>query len=428
MSAGDGDAIPPFSGEPPWESLFIGLATQAQIDTEGRGEAALLQWFKRNPMFAGPLAVSVIGPDRQLIYRIPGSDDDLVETPLFKSVAIDRQEGRYDINIQARQLASIPNPNRAQRYLASVALRPDYYWWVFAVALAISIALSMILARYLVKPLRLFERAGRRLAAGDLAVRVSPGLGSRDDEIAQFASTFDQMAVQIQRLVRSHQHLLRDVSHELRTPLARVLAAASLARQETAQMATVEFDRIELEVRKLNDMIGRLLTYAQLDAPEATIAMGRVAFDELVSATVDDAQIEAEVAGKSIRLAARDACEVLGSSDLLISTVDNVLRNAVRHSPDGGCVEVRLHRSVADQRCQLEIRDHGDGVASDDLSRIFDPFFQTDPARAPGSGGIGIGLAIAARAMQLHNGSIRAANSAKGSGLVVTILMPLADL
>ena len=124
----------------------------------------------------------------------------------------------------------------------------------------------MLIARYLIRPLKSFEQAGMRLADGDLSARVNPKVSARGDELADFANTFDHMAERIEKLVNSHKDLLRDVSHELRSPLARVHAALSLARQRTGGAVDGEMDRIALEVDRLDSLIGKLLTFARLDS------------------------------------------------------------------------------------------------------------------------------------------------------------------
>ncbi|MDJ0711582.1 MAG: HAMP domain-containing sensor histidine kinase [Woeseiaceae bacterium] len=423
--------IPEEFGEtPPWEYVFTGIAVEADRQTRGKDEAAFIDWFRNNILFSGPgpLALKVLNEDSRVLFedgpdgRFPSLDN---ERMAMKTVALERDGRNYTIVIATDDFSPAASSAKMRGMVALLMFRPKYPGLPLLFAIPISVLLSFLIARYLVRPLRTFERAGARLSAGDLDVRVSPELGNRGDEIAEFASTFDDMAARIQDLVRSHKHLLRDVSHELRTPLARLLAATSLARRQTNGLAQAEFDRVELEVERLNTMIGRLLTYAQLDAGRTVKVLATMDFGALVSDIVDASLIEASSRDILIELAADGPCRVEGDKELLRSSIENVLRNAVRHAPESSIINVELSRSKAPGYCLLTVADRGPGVAEDELQHIFDPFYRTDPARQPQIGGSGIGLAIAQKSVELHQGQIAAKNALAG-GLVVEILLPMA--
>jgi two-component system sensor histidine kinase CpxA len=116
---------------------------------------------------------------------------------------------------------------------------------------------------------------------------------------------------------------------------------------------------------------------------------------------------------------------VTGSASLLRSAVENVVRNAVRHTGEGTLVEVSLHASgpPGDRRADIRVRDHGPGIPDDRLADVFKPFFRLDEARDRARGGAGLGLAIAATAVEGHGGTIEARNAPAG-GLEVTISLP----
>ena len=414
---------------PPWEYVFTGIAVEADRQTRGQGEASFIDWFRNSMLFSGPrpLALQVLDENAGVLFetgpggRFPPPGD---RPMAIKTVLLEREGRGYTVTIAADEFSSDDSRAKIRGMVAFMMFRPRYSGLLLVFAIPISVLLSFLIARYLVRPLRTFERAGTRLSAGDLAVRVSPELGNRGDEIAEFASTFDEMAERIQDLVRSHKHLLRDVSHELRTPLARLLAAISIARRQTKGLAQAEFDRVELEVERLNTMIGRLLTYAQLDAGRSSQANASIDFEELLSDVVDDSLIEAKSEDINIELVADRPCVVSGDIELLSSSIENVLRNAVRHAPNGSTINVTLSTSKAPGYCSLTVEDRGPGVADEELQHIFDPFYRTDPARQPQIGGSGIGLAIAQKSIELHNGQIAAKNALEG-GLVVEILLPL---
>jgi two-component system sensor histidine kinase CpxA len=287
--------------------------------------------------------------------------------------------------------------------------------------LLVSTVVCFLLARYLSDPIRHLRAATRSIAAGDLGVRVSSLMGSRRDELGMLALDFDVMAERLRALLASHRELLRDVSHELRSPLARLQIALGLARRPNADLEQ-EFDRIELETARLDELIGEILSLSRLDDPARTLVAEPVNLEELLETLVENARIEADLRSIQLQLNALPGLSVEGDRELLFRAVENVLRNAVRFSPNGTLVEVTAER--AGDQAVIRIRDHGPGVPQEALARIFEPFFCVAQARDRESGGYGIGLAITARVAALHGGSVRAENAAP-SGLALEITLPL---
>jgi two-component system sensor histidine kinase CpxA len=282
----------------------------------------------------------------------------------------------------------------------------------------------LLLARYLVSPIERLRAATQAYASGDFSQRVSPALGERSDEIADLAHAMDHMAERLDAMLKSQRALLRDVSHELRSPLARVQAALGLARQRGG--AEAELDRIDREAERLNDLIGAILSFSRLESGVRIPAREPVELDQLLLEVAEDARLEAGRRKLIVIAEPVPQASILGDPMLLHSALDNVLRNAVRHAPEGSSVEVSLTEDTPDGHRNgyvVRVRDHGPGVPDDMLSRIFEPFVRVSAAQAGQSGGVGLGLAIAQRAVEAHNGSIGARNHA-GGGLVVTIRLP----
>ncbi len=405
-------------------ATLAGIIEAGSGETEGQGEAAFIEWLRVNPLISRYLNLKVARSGGEVIFESTagGADNATPVTSRMPAITITRAEGDYEVSFVPVFSDRFGPATPVQRSLARAAFQPQLLWILLLTAIPLSLGLSVLIARYLVSPLRSFERAGAKLAGGDLRVRVAPELGNRGDEIAAFASNFDHMAGKIEGLVEAHQRLLRDVSHELRTPLSRVLAAASLARKAAGNVATEEFDRIEREVDLLNGMIRRLLTYAQLESGEARLCKEEVRLDQLLADVVERSRIEPAAEERRISQHIDVPCIVTGDPQLLTSCIENVLRNALHHTPKARPVEIRLRRK--DESCALTIRDHGPGVGESELEHLFKPFYQTDVARAPQFGGYGIGLAIVHKAVAMHEGSI-AVENATGGGLRVTIVLPL---
>lgn len=276
-----------------------------------------------------------------------------------------------------------------------------------------------VLVWQITKPIRSLRAAARRFAEGDLSVRVAgrPEL-QRGDELAELAREFDQMAARIQELITSQQRLLADISHELRSPLARLALALDLVRRRMGD-GVPEHDRIEREIRRLNELIEQLLTLARLHARPAE-QQELVDLKDLLSDVVRDSQFEAEAAGRMVTLVRSYDAMVHGSRSLLRSAFENVVRNALRHTPPGTSVDIVMEPSSGGERGAVIVRDRGPGAPPVALNRLFDPFYRVEDARDRESGGVGLGLAITRQAMLAHGGTATASNHPEG-GLVVRL-------
>jgi two-component system, OmpR family, sensor histidine kinase CpxA len=289
------------------------------------------------------------------------------------------------------------------------------------------------LARYLTSPVVRLRDATRRLADGDLDARVTPALGRRRDELTDLGRDFDRMAARLQTLVELHRRLVRDISHELRSPLARLSVALGIARQSETQTARGAHERIELEIQRLSDLIGQILTLSRLESGELRPPDTQVDLQELVRDVVADARFEVEARGRLVEATAPTPVWVHGSPTLLRSAIENIVRNATRHTPAGSTVELSLsYGGGADgdpgpgagiRQARLSVRDHGQGVPEEMLSEIFRPFYRVEESRGRDGGGVGLGLAISQRAAQVHGGDVRARNHPEG-GLVVELILP----
>jgi two-component system sensor histidine kinase CpxA len=304
-----------------------------------------------------------------------------------------------------------------------------------------------LLAWSMTSPVTRLRKAAQSLAAGDLSARTGAAVRGRHDEMTELMRDFDRMAERIEGLVDSQSRLLKDVSHELRSPLARLSVALGLARQRAVSEVNPEIapelesslNRIELEADRLNQLIQRLLTISRLESGTDGIRKIRLSLRELVEQVAHDAEYESPGRGCRVTSAAdprvdpsvdspaeaADEFLVEADPDLLRSAVENVVRNATRYTAEGTTVEVRLERqlSATGEEVVVRVLDSGPGVPDEALQKIFEPFYRLDDARNRQTGGAGLGLSIADRAIRLHGGQLRASNRKEG-GLEVEIRIP----
>ena len=184
------------------------------------------------------------------------------------------------------------------------------------------------------------------------------------------------------------------------------------------------FDQMEQDLESMNEMIGRLLSIARLDASTTPVAMTEVDLSELVSKIVRSAQFELQESN-AVHLTMSGQYFVQANAELLHSAIENVMRNAIRYTEGASPIEVclRSQEFAPSNFVRLAIRDHGSGVPESELLNIFQPFYRVAEDRDRLSGGTGLGLAIAERVVRIHGGTIHARNAAP-HGLEVEILLP----
>ncbi len=293
-------------------------------------------------------------------------------------------------------------------------------------AVVISGIICYLLTRYLTRPIFRLRTAARELASGNLSARADSRMERRRDEFGELVRDFNLMAERIEAVLISQRQLISDISHELRSPLARLSVALGLARQRAGASAAGALDRIEREAERLNELIGKLLTLARMQAANQPPEGMDVDLQELLAEVAADASFEAQEHNRTARVVSSHACHTQGSPELLRSAVENVVRNAVRYTAEHTEVELSLNCSgdgAGQHWAEITVRDHGPGVPEAELANMFRPFYRIASARERQTGGVGLGLAIADRAVQLHGGSVQAKNL-PGGGLQVQIRLP----
>lgn len=283
-------------------------------------------------------------------------------------------------------------------------------------------------ARLIARPLRHMERTARSIAGGNRSLRVGRRIADRLDEIGALATAFNDMTDQLCHLLERQKHLLRDISHDLRTPLMRQRVAIELASENGADPELMA--SILRQNERLESMTAQILSLYQVLEQGAEFEREGIPPVQLLQEVLADAADYAEQQGVDCHLDASAGSTrvlVLADGHFLRRALDNVLQNALDHTPPGGMVACSV--AVAGDAVVISVHDQGAGVSKVSLSHLFEPFYRADKARS--GQGWGLGLAIARAIVEAHDGTIGAQNGADqspgdaGRGLIVTITLPL---
>jgi two-component system sensor histidine kinase BaeS len=293
--------------------------------------------------------------------------------------------------------------------------------WVTLAVLAPAAGAGVLVARRIGRPLDRVAAATRRIADGDRDVRVDGS--TRIRELDRIGAAVNDLSRALDDQEALRRRLTADVAHELRTPLATLQSHLEALVDGVWQPDTARLAGLHEEVLRLNRLVGSLEQLARLEADAATLVRREVDIPALVGGIVRNH--EAQYRAKGVFLAgppgtaAPLACSV--DPDRLAQAVINLLGNALKYTPQGGSVEVRV--GAGEGRVLIAVRDTGIGIAAGDLPRVFERFYRADASRSRDGGGAGIGLTIARTIVEAHGGTLRA-ESEPGKGSTFTIALP----
>ena len=347
-----------------------------------------------------------------------------------RAAALEARQHNDDRRLPWRRLTEeYTSPRTGETYLLIYRIpHPELEAWhrdsllwplsALGIALVVLTLFSLMVTLSITRPLSRLRGAVHDLGQTSYQQHSLARLAARRDEFGVLAADFNRMGARLQSLIGSQRQLLRDVSHELRSPLARLRIALALAERAEAEQRQALWPRLTRECDRLEDLISEILALARVDAEQAhaepidvNVLLGSVRKDALLS------QPEQE-----IRLECEPGLGLMGWPTLLERAVDNLLRNAARFSPAGQPIELQAQRDAG--RLRLSVRDHGPGVAPEHLAQLGEPFFRAPGQNSPGHG---LGLAIARRAAERHEGSLVLENHPQG-GFIATLDLPAGPL
>ncbi|ALU89272.1 two component sensor histidine kinase protein [Herbaspirillum rubrisubalbicans M1] len=309
------------------------------------------------------------------------------------------------------------------RYMKRHGVKPLFFPTMpIAVALVASLVFALLLAWYFSHPIRHLKNAFNQAANGNLDLALEPVMNARNDELADLGRDFDAMTAKLRTLMESQRRLLHDVSHELRSPIARLQMAIGLARVQDKDKLELTLERIERESVRMDKLVGELLTLSRLEANVPGSMEEPIAIQAMLADMTNDASFEAEALGKRVESHIDCRVQVKGNPELLYRAIENVLRNAIKHTAPETAVQFVAEIDEFNKLLHLSILDRGPGVPEEELNSIFELFFRSSRTKS-NSAGHGLGLSIARRIVEAHQGFIHAANRNDG-GLRVDITLP----
>jgi heavy metal sensor kinase len=299
----------------------------------------------------------------------------------------------------------------------------DLLLWTVPLGLLAAVIVGRWTASLALRPVERLARTTRTIDIGDLARRLPvPGTG---DELDFVAHAFNDTLARLERAVGEMRQWSAALAHELRTPLTALRGEIETAMLQSPGGGGAQRLESQLEeIDKLKRIIDQLLTLARAEAGEIAIARDPVDLGALCSVLLDQLELVAQARSIALEYDLPDDVRVVGDASWLERLLLNLVDNAVKFTPEGGRVTVRLARGAGD--AVLEVRDTGVGMPPEALPYIFDRFFRADPARSPmmAGEGAGLGLALVKWIVEQHGGRI-AVESRRGEGSTFTVRLPL---
>jgi len=374
-------------------------------------------------------------PDGTLIYRVPESDmaGTAAAIPSFKeghtsgTFSVTTPGGvqyrvlQRDIEIAGKRAISRAaiSEDQAERQL-------DILYWVIGLGLPLAMLLSGFggyqMAGRALAPMSRITAQARAINAERLDERLP--VVNRHDELGELAVTFNDLFFRLQRSFEELKRCSADASHELRTPLTiiRSVGEVGLGRHhDEAGYREVIGDMLE-EADRLTLLIDSLLALTRVEGLQCPSDAKPVDLGALADDVAIKFGVLAEEKGQTLTLERTEPVSVTGDSGLLHQVIVNILDNAIKYTPPGGRVRLRVDHT--DSEAILEIADDGPGIAAENHKKVFERFYRVDVSRSRTVEGFGLGLAITQRVVEIHGGRIEVLSTCQ-TGSVFRVVLPL---
>ncbi|WP_253904859.1 cell wall metabolism sensor histidine kinase WalK [Adlercreutzia sp. ZJ473] len=289
------------------------------------------------------------------------------------------------------------------------------------VAIILASCIGFLFARNLVAPINRMTKTARAIKEGDLAARTNL---HGEDEIARLGETFDAMAESVEKDRELERRLTTDVAHELRTPLMAIQATVEAMVDGVYEADEERLVTVNSEVQRLSRLVDALLKLSRLENRSQPMKEEVVDVGELIEGIVSTHEMFVADSGLTIDYQAQRGVRVVGDPDMIRQATANLVSNAVRYTPEGGHIHVRVRRG--DIMASISVEDTGIGLTREEAKMVFSRFWRADAGRTRESGGLGVGLAVVKEIVDRHGGWVQVEGE-KGKGACFTIHIPLYD-
>jgi signal transduction histidine kinase len=394
------------------DQIVVGLIVQYYNRTGSLD--GLVDFLERGP---GEIPILLVDPDRKVVFAP-------AEQFIGRKLSENQLEGGQSILLASGEIWTVV-PYRAlvgRNALEQGFLRATRaaLWFAAFAASAAALILALFLVRQTTNPLRQLEAATQRIAQGNFDEKVEI---RSSDEIGRLAEAFNEMARSLKLSEEAKRRMIADISHELRTPLAAVRSALEGLRDGLFEPSSATFASLHDRVLLLTRLVGDLHQLALADAGQLSIERRATRLDAIIEGIVETVGFQIEDSGITLETAIEPAIPaLLVDANRIEQVLLNLLANAIRHTPEGGRIELRADRTSKSE-VTLTVCDTGSGLAPKDVERVFERFYCADPARE--GAGAGLGLAIAKALVEAHGGRIWAENRPQG-GACFKIVLPIA--
>ena len=289
------------------------------------------------------------------------------------------------------------------------------------VAIVLASCIGFLFARNLVAPINRMTSTARAIKEGDLSARTNL---RGDDEIPSLGTTFDEMAESVEKDRMLERRLITDVAHELRTPLMAIQATVEAMVDGVYEADEERLVTVNSEVQRLGRLVEALLRLSRLENRSNPLKEQVVNVGELIEGIVSTHEMFVADSGLTISYEAQPEVLVVGDPDMIRQATANLISNAVRYTPEGGHIYVRVKKG--DIMASIAVQDTGIGLTREEAKMVFSRFWRADSGRTRESGGLGIGLAVVKEIVDRHGGWVQVEGE-KDKGACFTIHIPLYD-
>ncbi|MEF9970979.1 MAG: ATP-binding protein [Oscillospiraceae bacterium] len=298
------------------------------------------------------------------------------------------------------------------------------------IGLAISVLLSLLLAKTMVTPIQSLTKAAERVASGDFSRKPT---SDANDEIGVLTRTFNGMAGQLEKTLDDlkkseamRREFVANVSHELRTPITSIRSYAETLQESPQLPKETEQEFLEVivtESDRMTKIVQDLLTLSRFDAGSIEFRFERFSFEKSIRDVYNMMLLEAQKRYHHYSMELKTPLpEIMGDRARIEQVLINMVSNAIKYTRDGGSISVSAGQK--DDKVWVSVRDNGIGIPDEDIPKVFDRFYRVDKARSRESGGTGLGLSIASEIVARHKGKIEL-SSHQGKGTTITVSLPV---